>query len=68
MKLIILNFHYYWLRSKIIQSADVWYVSKCCIIPTLPVKAYQIGPGRIMVWRYPALNTKCRNFLNNIQL
>ena len=21
-----------------------------------------------MVWRYPALNTKCRHFLNNIQL
>ena len=32
------------------------------------MKAYQIGPGRIMVWRYPALNTKCRHFLNNIQL
>ena len=32
------------------------------------MKAYQIGPGRIMVWRYPVLNTKCRHFLNNIQL
>ena len=32
------------------------------------MKAYQIGPGRIMVWRNPALNTKCRHFLNNIQL
>ena len=32
------------------------------------MKAYQIGPARIMVWRYPGVNTKFWHFLNNIQL